>query len=352
MSEKTEQPTEKKQRDARAEGQVAKSADLTVLVQLAVILGFFAAQGSAMYDAFCFLIDVTIRSINLPLDEALIHTGSAALDVIYRCLVPMFGMLAVASAASIVAQTGFVFAPKALKIKGAKLNPLANAKQLFSGRNLFEFGKSVLKVTVLTVIFYFIMKRNLGSFQFMPVCGIECGMRMTGKMVISMLGALICFYLFMGTLDFAFQKYSTRKQMMMSKEEIKQEHKNSEGNPEVKHERKRVHHEIQSGSLASNVKKSTAVVRNPTHIAICLHYEPGVTPLPCVLEKGEDAMARHIVSLAQQAGVPVIENIPVARALNAKTERGGYIPVELFGPVAEILRAIEDMSDTDEEPLR
>jgi type III secretion protein U len=106
----------------------------------------------------------------------------------------------------------------------------------------------------------------------------------------------------------------------------------------MKHERKKVHQEIQSGSLAANVSKSNVVVRNPQHIAICLYYRQGETPLPIVLEKGRDAMALHIVSLAEKQGIPIIEHIPVARHLMSAVEVGGTIPSELFEPVAQILR--------------
>jgi type III secretion protein U len=153
-----------------------------------------------------------------------------------------------------------------------------------------------------------------------------------------MLFSLIGFYIILGIADLAFQRYQNEKKMMMSLEDIKQEHKNSEGNPEVKQKRKEAHREIQSGSLASNVAKSTAVVRNPSHIAVCLYYHPDKTPLPQVIEIGQDKRALLIVKLAEKAGIPVVENISVARTLASGTKIGGYIPPELFEPVAHILR--------------
>jgi type III secretion protein U len=136
---------------------------------------------------------------------------------------------------------------------------------------------------------------------------------------------------------------------MMSREDIKQEYKNSEGNPEIKHRRRDMHREVQSGSLGGKVAKSSVVVRNPTHIAVCLRYDAEETPLPVVMEYGRDARALQILALAQTHGIPVVENIPLARALIKCTQPGDYVPESLLEPIAQVLSMIQSQLAQDDE---
>ncbi|EEW3366933.1 type III secretion protein YscU [Escherichia coli] len=133
------------------------------------------------------------------------------------------------------------------------------------------------------------------------------------------------------------------KKMKMSKDEVKREAKDTDGNPEIKGERRRLHSEIQSGSLANNIKKSTVIVKNPTHIAICLYYKLGETPLPLVIETGKDAKALQIIKLAELYDIPVIEDIPLARSLYKNIHKGQYITEDFFEPVAQLIRIAIDL---------
>lgn len=159
---------------------------------------------------------------------------------------------------------------------------------------------------------------------------------------------LVLFYVVFAIADLAFQKRSLTRQLMMSRDEIQKEFKNTEGDPHIKHKRKEIHRDIQSGSMAANVKRSTALVRNPTHVAVCLYFVPGETPLPQVIEKGADARARRMIAIAEEAGVPMVEQVHVARRLYARTDVGDYIPAELFEPVAEILSLVSEMRQAEE----
>ncbi len=210
-------------------------------------------------------------------------------------------------------------------------------------KSLFELFKSCLKVGLLSLIFAYILNKYSSSLQFLPLCGLACGLSVTATLCGWLWGTLIIFYVVFGAADFAFQHHTMMKQLKMSKEDIKQEHKDSEGNPEIKQKRKETHKEIQSGSLAANVKKSSVMVRNPTHLAVCLYYREGETPLPKVLDKGQGEMALHMVKLAEKFNVPVVENIPLARALMRDVENDHYIPESLFEPVAELLRVVMDL---------
>ncbi|EIH1801319.1 type III secretion system LEE export apparatus switch protein EscU, partial [Escherichia coli] len=150
-------------------------------------------------------------------------------------------------------------------------------------------------------------------------------------------------YLLFSVFDFWFQKHEGLKKMKMSKDEVKREAKDTDGNPEIKGERRRLHSEIQSGSLANNIKKSTVIVKNPTHIAICLYYKLGETPLPLVIETGKDAKALQIIKLAELYDIPVIEDIPLARSLYKNIHKGQYITEDFFEPVAQLIRIAIDL---------
>lgn len=338
MSEKTEKPTEKKVRDARKKGQVAKSAEVTSGVQLAALLGYFTFEGRALMHGFESIINVSITVIPLDLSTGLNQLLGVFFGLILRFILGIAVLVIVMTVLAIVLQIGPLIAPEALKPSMKKMNPLANLKQMFSVRNLFELGKSLFKVILLSLIFFYLIRQYAPSIQFLPLHAVTSGLVVSTRLLYIMWSALVGFYVFFGLADFAFQRYNINKQLMMSIEDIKQEYKNSEGNPEMKHKRKEVHRTVQSGSLAANVAKSTAVVRNPTHLAVCLYYRPGETPLPQVLEIGRDELALHIVALAEKAGIPVVENIPLARTLAAQTEVGRAISPHLFEPVAHILR--------------
>ncbi|MCT9115701.1 EscU/YscU/HrcU family type III secretion system export apparatus switch protein [Cupriavidus gilardii] len=348
MTEKTEQPTPKKIRDARQEGQIAKSVEIATGIQLAVLLGYFWVRGEDIVDAFQNIIEVAIASIGEPLRVAMGRVATVTGMLMLHLLAPVGIVLVLATVGVVMAQIGPLFAPKFIKPKGERVSPLKNAKQLFSLRSLFEFGKSLLKVSILGIAFYLLIKRYLYSFQFLPLCGTECGLRVTGVLIGWLWAILVLFYVVFAIADLAFQKRSLTRQLMMSRDEIQKEFKNTEGDPHIKHKRKEIHRDIQSGSMAANVKRSTALVRNPTHVAVCLYFVPGETPLPQVIEKGADARARRMIAIAEEAGVPMVEQVHVARRLYARTDVGDYIPAELFEPVAEILSLVSEMRQAEE----
>lgn len=340
MSEKTEKPTPQKLRDARKKGQVAKSADVTSAVQLAVLLGYFNVEGPRLLQAFERLIDLSIRVASQDLASALTQLTGGFMEIALRFVLGMALMLIAVTIVSVVVQTGPLLAPEALKPSLDKVNPLGNLKQMFSMKSAFELLKSLAKVTLLSLVFFYLIREHGPSIQFLPLCSVDCGLRVGAQLLNWLWMTLAGFYVVFGIADYAFQRYTVNKQLMMSIEDIKQEYKNSEGNPEIKQKRKSTHLEIQSGSLASDVAKSSVVVRNPTHVAVCLFYRAGETPVPRVLAMGRDARALHIVDLAERSGVPVVENVRLARALAKHAEVGRYIPSPLFEPVAQILRAV------------
>lgn len=350
MSEKTEQPTKKRREDGVKEGQVIKSVEITSGVQLLTMLIFFHFFAEMLVQHVVALIQQSISMINQPFSFALGAIMRTLLHAFLLTMGGLGGMLAAATIVSITAQVGFILASKAVGVRGTRLNPVKNLKQIFSIRSLVELVKSCLKVMLLCLTFLALFYAYSATFQALPYCDPTCALPAFSEIVRRMWYAMIAFYVVLGAVDYLYQRHHTLKQQRMSKEDIKREYKEREGDPRTKSRRRQMAHELQSGSLAQNVRRSSVIVRNPTHIAVCLGYHPVTMPVPCVLEKGTDARAEHIAHLAQQAAIPIVENVAVARALFYDVKCGERIPEMLFEPVAALLRLVLQLDYSPENP--
>ena len=337
-SEKNKKPTAKRLREAREKGQVIKSVEITSGVQLVILVAYFFLAGNTIIDQVGALIRSSINQLQQPFTFALARIGAECMAVLIHIVGILGGALILMTILVGIAQVGPLLATKALAFKGEHLNPINNAKQLFSLRSLFEIIKSVLKVGGLTLIFGYLLARYATSFGYLAYCGSSCAIPVFGTLMSWLLGALIACYVVFSLLDYTFQHYNTMKQLKMSHEEVKRENKDSDGDPHIKQKRRQLQREVQSGSFAKNVKRSTAIVRNPTHFAVCLFYHPDDAPLPIVIEKGKGERAALIIALAERQGIPIVENIALARALHRDVVCGDTIPETLFEPVAAILR--------------
>ncbi len=348
--EKTEKPTEKKLREARNKGQVVKSEEIVTGLEMAAILAFFLSQGHDFMAANIDFIDLTIRASNLDLNVASELIIGTFVDIFIKYIGGLGLLLVFVIIIGNVIQTGPMWASEAAQPKFDKLNVVNNLKQLFSMKSVFELAKNLLKVFVLSMVFYYILAKYANSFQYLPICDEQCGLKVMMTLILWLWGCFVGCYLVFGAIDYAYQRHSTMEELKMTKQETKQEAKDTEGNPEIKQKRRETAREIASGSLANNVKKSSAVVRNPNHIAVCLFYDAQESPIPKVLEKAKDHMALHIVSLAEKNQIPVVENVPLARTLYAEVDTDDFIPEELFEPVAELLRFVMELDyDEDDE---
>lgn len=340
MSEKTEQPTKKRRQDGEKEGQVIKSVELTSGAQLLALFLFFHFFSDALVQCIKLLIQESIHVINAPFGYALGTISRALFMECGRFLLYLFAMVGFSTVASVLIQIGFVVASKAVGFKGTKLNPINNLKQIVSWRSVIELIKSCLKVALLCVVFLLLFYAYASTFRSLPYCEPDCALPTFSTIMRFMWFGMLGFYLVLAVADYSYQRFHTLKQQRMSKEDIKQENKNREGDPHVKQRRRALQREVQSGSLAQNVRRSAVIVRNPTHLVVCLGYDPVTMPVPRVLEKGKDAMAEHIVELAQREAIPMVENIPLARTLFYDVKCGERIPDALFEPVAALLRLV------------
>ncbi|CNK66201.1 type III secretion protein%2C YscU/HrpY family [Yersinia frederiksenii] len=337
-SEKNEKPTAKRLQEAREKGQVIKSVEITSGIQLLVLVAYFLLTGYTLVDQASALIRSSIEQLRQPFSMALAHIGAEFMAIFIHIMGILGGALVLMTMLSGIAQVGPLLATKAVEFKGEHINPINNAKQLFSLHSLFELMKSLLKVGVLTLIFGYLLMHYTPSFGYLSYCGSQCAIPVFATLMGWILGALIACYVVFSLMDYAFQRYNTMKQLKMSHDEIKREHKDSDGDPHIKQRQRQLQHEVQSGSFAKNVQRATAVVRNPTHFAVCLFYHPDDAPLPVVIEKGQGERAALMIKLAEQQGIPIVENITLARALHRDVACGDTISEPFFEPVAAILR--------------
>ncbi len=347
MSEKTEQPTSKRLRDSRKKGDVAYSKDFTQTVLILAIFGYLLAASGRMVDTLAQMILMPGTLLQMGFNDAANTLVQALLKEAAWLVLPFIGIVLVAGIFSDALQVGVLFAFEKLKPSAKKLNALANLKNIFTKKNFMEFLKSVLKISFLSVLLTLLIRDALPIMTSIPQAGLAGLGQVVGALMKTMLIHIGLAYGAIALADLAWQRFQYRKGLMMSKDEVKQEYKEMEGDPHIKHQRKHLHQEMLQEGAVNSARKATVVVTNPTHLAVALRYDAEETPLPVILAKGEGALAERMMQAAREAGVPVMQNIPLARALTEHGQPGQYIPSELVEPVAELLRLLQQMQQMD-----
>ncbi|ATD66324.1 EscU/YscU/HrcU family type III secretion system export apparatus switch protein [Luteimonas chenhongjianii] len=335
-ADKTEKPTSKKLKDARKDGNVAKSRELTSTV---LIMGWLA--GGWMLMGYMFrrvsgLFESALLVMNQPFDLALQTIVPLAAQTFLAMTLPLL-LLAVLLALLVeFLQVGPVATMKKVTPDLSKMNPVSGLKKMFSMDNLVELVKSVLKSAALITIGGFVLWGMLPSLLHLPFAR-PAAIGSAIWHALKWIGIWTIFvFFFVSALDASYQKFSYIKKLRMSRRDIKQEVKENEGDPYVKQRRKQLHQEWSQQNMLNAVRGSNVVVTNPTHIAVALQYEQG-DDLPLVVAKGEGHVAEEIKRVAQEAGVPILENVPLARGLNARVEIDDYISDDFFEAVAQVL---------------
>ena len=348
--EKTEMPTPKKLRDARQKGQVCTSKDVVSTSLLVVLLALLGVMGVVLADDTADLV----RFIGMRIGENDLPAVREAtkMTAIIICK-HSFIFVVVAAFIGVVAnmvQVGFLFTFEPLKPDLKKLNPAEGAKKIFSMKNIFEFLKNVAKVTFLGYLIYKIILKSIPAL--LPMCyGTVDDIFPVLKTVLWDLACYTAFgYIVIAIIDRLFQQRNFTKQMMMTKDEVKREYKEMEGSQEVKQAQRQFRNEILSGpDPRVATKEADVVVTNPTHYAVGVRYRHDEAPLPKVVVSGMDRMAKIIRDTAVAEGIPIMENIPLARALYAKVKVDEFIPVELVEPVAEVLKMVKALNEARKE---
>ena len=347
MSDKTEPPSPKKLREAREKGEVAKSRDLVQALLFIVIFAVLMGNNQANVRTLGALAVLPGDLYTLPFLVAVRELSTAGINAASAVLTPLLGAVILTGIAGNMVQTGFLLAFKAMKPSAKKLNIGANLKNMFSVKNLLEFVKSIVKIAVLAVILYMVIKSGLRDLLYSATCGLNCALGIGGKMLFQIVAYTGAVFMVVAAFDYFLQYSQHMKGLMMSKDEIKREYKEAEGDPHIKSKRKQFHQELMNEDTRQRVRKSSVLVTNPTEIAIAVYYNAEETPLPMVLAKGEGSLARRMIAIAHEEGIPIMQNIPLARSLHAEAPVDQYIPSSLIEPVAEVLRWLQSLQNND-----
>ncbi len=335
--EKTEQPSPKKIRDARQKGQIARSQEVVTSASLMSVIAYLWLTWNSTQQKLVELFQIVIDLSSGDFQTNVFN----ALDTVFRqsvsIVMPVLGVTIAVGIAANFAQTGALFAMENLMPKLERVNPSEGFKRIFSMKQLVELLKSILKIIFLSILLFIVLRDSIGPYAYSLDCGLSCESAITAVLLQKLFMYSVLAFLIVAVADFFYQKHSHTKSLMMTKDEVKREYKESEGDPHIKGKRKQLAQELIMSDSGGAVRKSTALVVNPTHLAVAFRYTEGETPLPLVVAKGRGRNAVYLRGQAEEAGVPVFRNVGLARALYAEVELEQYIPDQLFDAVAEVL---------------
>jgi len=344
-AERTEEATPKRKQKERSKGNISRSKDLESALALCVGIALIAVFFGYVLDKLKFILTYTFTHLNPNSIEtndvvALLYPYAHILALI---IVPFFVTLCIVIIISIRMEIGHVFSLEKIKFSLDKLSPkrvLSNAQRLlnpFNPRSLVELVKSLLKVGVVGFVGYSVANRRKGELFDILGMDLDSSIAVIGAILIEMLIKMCLAMLVMGFLDKKYQDYEYNKSIKMTKQEIKDEHKNAEGDPKIKSKIRSIQMQMARQRMMSAIPSADVVVTNPTHYAVAIKYDKETIPVPMVVAKGVDFVAFKIKEVAINNGVPIVENRPLARALYNSVPINGIIPSDLYVAVAEIL---------------
>jgi type III secretion protein U len=342
MSEKTEPPTPKRLRDAREKGNLLKSTEIvSTVVMLAGLLAVYVIA-TDVPKRFQMALDELVSMIGL------VDFGTHATRFAYALVTEVLAVVGMVYAAILVAvfvtnigQIGLYLSASRFTKGMESLNPINNAKNLFSKKALTQFAVSFLKVCVILGVAWWqitLEERSLAEKIYLCRLDTFCGLKVVAGLGFRLLMWMTCAMVPIAIADWLIQRHFYMKDLMMSIDEVHREYKEQEGSPEMKGHRRQVAHEIVHEDPAPKAREASVVVRNPTHVAVALRYEPDVVPLPYIVCKGTDQLAARIIREAELHGVPTFEDVPLARGLNDACEEGEHVPAAYIEPVARVIR--------------
>lgn len=337
--EKTEAPSDKKRQDARERGTVAKSTEVNSVIVLLTGILMLKVFGGWMFheitlsttDFFSGITDISMNT------ERFIVLTCQALLLMAKVALPIAGAILVTGVVANIAQIGFLFTTKPLVPNVEKINPISGLGRLFSIRSLFEAMKNLTKLAIIALVAYLTLRAEFDDMLHLSDTSVVTIWMFILTIGFKILLRIALVLIIIAILDYAYQRYEHEKKLRMSHQELKEERKQLEGDPQIKARIRSLQREMARRRMMEQVPKATVVVTNPTFIAIALRYEPSEQDAPVVVAKGKRIIAERIKELALNNAIPIVENKPLARAMFDKVEPGLPIPVEFFTAVAEIM---------------
>ncbi|MCC2820569.1 flagellar biosynthesis protein FlhB [Lachnoclostridium pacaense] len=346
--EKTEKATPKRRQDERKKGNVFQSNDVAAVCSMLVLFHSLKALAPHMYRNFR---DAMYMFMGMAADSDSFHQEAGremlvkAMLLFLESALPLLFIGVLTAVAVTFFQTRMAFSMDVLKFKMERISPLKGFKRMFSIRSVVELIKALIKITILGWEVYVFLKGRMEELSRLMEGTVEGALIFTGNTVISLVDTVGVAFIFLASMDYLYQWWEYEKNLRMSKQEIKEEYKQTEGDPQIKGKIREKQRQMASMRMMQNVPKADVIVRNPTHYAVALGYDADRNRAPVVLAKGADHLALKIVEVGEANGVYILEDRPLARGLYASVEVDMEIPEEYYQTVAKILAFVYKLND-------
>lgn len=344
--EKTEDATPKRLREARKKGQVAKSKDMSTVVILVVAFCMLGVMTPYFQEEIEKLLQSSIeftRLKDIRIEKVLQFLSTTAWSFI-KMVFPFGIVLMVVAILVGFFQIGAIFSAEPIKPQLKRINMIENVKNMVKVKTLIELIKNIVKILFIFLIAYFVIKANFTQLMLTVGSDLDISTLVGKHILVDFLVRVFILFLIIAIIDVGIERWNYKKQMRMTKDEVKREYKQDEGDPIIKSVRKQLHQELAMGDARSAVGASDAVITNPIHLAIAVKYNESEMNAPTVMMKGQRQFAENIRAYAKEAGIPIIQNVPLAWALN-EVEIEAEIPEELYQAMAEILAIVYKMKE-------
>jgi flagellar biosynthetic protein FlhB len=338
--ERTERATPKRRREARKKGQVAQSRELPSVLILMTALGFFYFAGSWIFGSLSQVIGGVYGQLDTLRLNTVQEVSAFSVEIFEKVLlilVPFFVPILVAGLAGNIGQIGFEIHGEPMYPKLTKLNPIAGFKKLISLRSLVELVKSIVKILLVGSIAFGIVEKETKAMPALMQQEVFDILLFIGRVAFKIIFFVCLALIVLAFLDYAYQRWQYEQSLKMTKQEVKDERKQSEGDPKVKGRIRRVQQELARRRMMEAVPEADVVITNPVHLAVALKFDAAKMIAPKIIAKGSGHIAEKIKEIARNHQVPLVENKPLAQALHKMAEIGEFIPVELYRAVAEVL---------------
>jgi flagellar biosynthesis protein FlhB len=337
--DKTELPTDRRRQQAREQGNIARSVDLTAAIVLLAAAGGLYTLGPGCGEMFLKLfrgVLTTEPRLDLNQESAAQLVWQTAYAVA-QPVVPLMLLVAAGSLAANLLQVGFLWSTDVLEPKFERLNPISGFQRIFSLSSLVKLGGSIAKILLVAGVAYLYLSAHQDEYLALPEQDAGTLLATMGRSVVELGLYLALSLVALAILDYGYQYWNHERELMMTKQELREEMKEMDGNPHVRSKRRELHRQLAEARQLGEVKNADVVITNPTEIAVAIKYDPATMPAPTVVAKGMGEIAAQIRRLAVEHGVPIIERKPLARALYRDVKLGRTIPVELYEVFVEIL---------------
>lgn len=342
MSDKTEEPTPKKKKDARKQGNIAKSAEVNkAMTFIAILVVIYMMSGSIISELQGFIVNILSGDFSMTMNDNTIRILMFKVMMSFmKIVLPISLIIMVFGILGSLIQTGLFFSMESLKPKFSKLNPLTGLKNMFSMKAIVNLIKSMVVICIMIYLGYSFMSKNFEGIIKSGDIYLPYMFNIVLDLIKSILTSITLAVAVVAALDYGYEKFSHKKGLKMTKQEVKEEYKQMEGDPHIKGKIKQKQRQMANQRMMQAVPSSTVIVTNPTHISIAIRYEQGKDTTPIVVAKGADEVAFRIREIAKSHDIPIIENVPLARLIYKEVDIDQEIPEEMYKAVAEVLVAV------------